>query len=46
VILVHVIKNGLYVTLTPTHSGPEERKKMDKLITFFPKHIFSNPIQE
>jgi hypothetical protein len=27
------------------HSGPEIEKKLDKLITFFPMHIFSNPIQ-
>jgi hypothetical protein len=28
------------------HSGPEIGKILDKLITFFPMHIFSNPIQD
>jgi hypothetical protein len=28
------------------HSGPEIGKNLDKLITFFPVHIFSNPIQD
>jgi hypothetical protein len=28
------------------HSGPEIGIILDKLITFFPMHIFSNPIQD
>jgi hypothetical protein len=33
-------------TLRICNSGPEIGKNLDNLITFFPMHIFSNPIQD
>jgi hypothetical protein len=33
-------------TMRIWYSGPEIGKKWNKLITFFPMHIFSNPIQD